>query len=691
MLLAEGSSFAISDPAGDMTGAGLHGLFLGDLRVLSRWELRVNGASPEPITVAPDGPFAATFVSRARAAADTAEPSLVVLRRRQVASGLVEEIEVRNFGDEAAYCSVELWAEADFASLSEVRDGAAHTGGGVLADAEGPELSFRYRRADARFGIRVLFPEAARVGPDGAAFEAIVPAGGRWTATVDVYSAADGEAGNGGAAAGAHPRSAARAQPAERLARWRRQVPLVFTDYPPLEQALRRSAEDLGSLRLFDPDHPERVLVAAGVPWSMAVYGRDSLLTSWMALPLDPDLAMGVLQTLARFQGSEVDPRTEEEPGRILYRMRFGAPEAPGGLSYGSVDATPLFVMLLGELRRWGLASEVVDELLPHADRALEWVREHGDRDGDGYVEYRRQSDRSPVNQGWKDSPRGIRFSDGRVAEPPIAVAEVQGYVYAAYVARAHFAREAGDEAAARSWHTRAAELKAAFNRDFWLPHRGWYALALDADKRPVDALCSNMGHCLWTGIVDEERAPVVAERLMSPEMFSGWGLRTLGSTMGGYNPVSYHCGAVWPHDTAIAAAGLMRYGFVEEAQRLAMGMLAAAASSGGRLPELMSGLSRDELPSVAPHPGACSPQACSAAAPLLLLRSLLRFDPWVPNGRVWLAPALPEEIGHLVVDRVPLGGARIRIEVDGPSLKVEGLPAGVELVQAGRRPLTAG
>jgi glycogen debranching enzyme len=413
-----------------------------------------------------------------------------------------------------------------------------------------------------------------------------------------------------------------------------------------------------------------------------------------MALIVDPDLALGVLQTLARFQGDQVDQRNEEEPGRILHEMRFGDATTlslgGGRVYYGTADATPLFVMLLGELRRWGLAREAVDQLLPHADRAMQWIEEYGDADGDGYVEYQRKTDRGLTNQGWKDSHDGIRYATGRIAQAPIALCEVQGYVYGALLARHYFAVEQGDTATADRYRAKAVELKRRFNEDFWLDDRGWFAVGLDPDKRPIDSLASNMGHCLWTGIIDEEKAPLVAKRLLSPEMFSGWGIRTLASTMGGYNPISYHCGSVWPHDNALIAAGLMRYGFVEEAQRVIMGMLDAAMTQGARLPELFSGLDRAEFPSVVSYPTSCSPQAWAAAASLLFLRTLLRFDPWVPHGKVWVNPALPDELHYLKVERIPLAGGRVSIEVHDGDVKVEGLAPDVELITEARHPLTA-
>jgi glycogen debranching enzyme len=263
--------------------------------------------------------------------------------------------------------------------------------------------------------------------------------------------------------------------------------------------------------------------------------------------------------------------------------------------------------------------------------------------------------------------------------------------VYGAYLARGYFAEESGQSDAAHHWFGKAAALKKAFNRDFWLEKQEWFAMGLDADKRPIDALASNMGHLMWTGIVDEDKASRVAELLLSPDLFSGWGVRTLASSMSGYNPVSYHCGSVWPHDNAVIAAGLMRYGRVEEAQRVIMAMLDAARVQGGRLPELFSGLSRDEFPLVVSYPTSCSPQAWAAGAPLMFLRTLLRLDPWVPHGKVWLDPVLPERLGAIHVQRIPLAGSRVSVMVGADGrCTVDGLPDGIELVTRPRNPLTA-
>ena len=469
-------------------------------------------------------------------------------------------------------------------------------------------------------------------------------------------------------------------------------LPVRFVGDPDIRKTLDRSNEDLGSLRIYDAVHPERQVVAAGAPWFMALFGRDSLLTSYMTVSIAPKLGLGTLQTLADHQGKRLDARTEEQPGRILHEVRLGL--GSGRLIgestyYGSIDSSPLFVVLLGELRRWGCPRHEIAHLLPAADRALDWIRDYGDRDQDGFVEYERSDEQGLINQGWKDSWDGISFADGSLAEPPIALCEVQGYVYSAYLARGLLAKDVGDEEEAERWIARATDLKQRFNEAFWLPDRGYYAIALDRDKRPVDSRASNMGHCLWSGIVDEDKAAAVADHLVSPEMFSGWGVRTLATDMGAYNPASYHNGSVWPHDNALIVAGLMRYGLIDQAKRIAFGILDAAASFGGRLPELFCGFDRNRYPDPVPYPTSCSPQAWASAAPVLIMRSLARLDPCVPNGDLWIAPAFPEEFGTVYIENLPLAGTRVSIDYTATSLRVEGLPDGISL-HSTPRPLRA-
>jgi glycogen debranching enzyme len=713
VTLVDESTFAISARSGDIVPGGSHGLFVRDTRILSRLELRINGSRLEPLAAVTFDPFSVTFVGRTAPPPGRADSPLMVFRSRHVGRGMREDLTIHNFGDEPTVCLIEGFVDADFADLFAVKEGRGADGDGeVERRVEGATLTMAYRRGAMSRGVEVRFSAdtgdldplpstpaepargqvTLRLAEDLATVEVVVPPHGRWSGCMEVAPVIDSTTVDPRYRCG---QPVARATPSERLAEWRQQVPHVQTTHEGLRSVVQRSAEDLGALRIFDPDFPDRVVVAAGAPWFMTVFGRDSLLTAWMALLVDPDLALGVLQTLARFQGSEIDPRRDEQPGRILHEMRFGEAATlslgGGSIYYGSADATPLFVMLLGELRRWGLGRDQVDELLPNADRALAWIEDFGDADGDGYVEYERMTDRGLANQGWKDSWDGVRYADGSVARAPIALAEVQGYVYAAYLARAHFAAESGDGVTYQRYRQKAADIKAAFNRDFWLEDRQWFAMGLDAQKRPIDALASNMGHCLFTGIVDEDKAAAVTRHLVSPAMFNGWGVRTLASSMPGFNPVSYHCGSVWPHDTAIIAAGLSRYGFAEEAQQLIMALFDAGAASGGRLPELFTGLDRREFPVPVAYPTSCSPQAWSAASPLLCLRTLLRFDPWVPYGKTWLAPQVPEAIGALRVEGIPLAGSRVDVEVSADGkVSLSGLPEGIELVDTPRNPVTA-
>jgi glycogen debranching enzyme len=689
VTLVEGQTFCLSSRSGDIAPELPHGLFVLDTRVVSRLELRLNGHLTETLAVATPDPFSATFVCRGAPLAGAADASLVLFRHRHIGRGMREQLVLTNHGLDSTAVTIELRCDADFADLFAVKEGRA-----VPRDrhheADHQQLRFIGVSTPSARRVQVGLSPPADVQPTVARWTLVLAPRETWRACVEIS-----------VTLGDHeivPRFRCgepdeETVPSQRLASWRARLPAVSTDCAAFADALKHSGEDLGALRIFDPDHPELPILAAGAPWFMTVFGRDSLITGWMTLPADPSLAHGVLETLARFQGQKIDPITEEEPGKILHEMRFGgaAGLALGGgdVYYGSIDATPLFVMLLGELRRWGLEDELVERLLPHADRALAWIDDYGDRDGDGYVEYGRRNPEGLLNQGWKDSWDAVRFADGTLPSPPIALCEVQGYVYAAYIARAHFAWEAGDAAMCAHYEHKAAELRRRFNEDFWLEEAGTYAMGLDADKRPIDAVTSNVGHCLWTGIVDPARAAMVADRLLAPDMFSGWGVRTLASSMAAYNPVSYHNGSVWPHDNALCAAGLGRYGFTEHAHKIIEGQVAVATSAGGRLPELFAGFARDEMPVPGSYPASCSPQAWAAASPLLWLRTLLRLDPWVTHGKVFVAPAMPAWMQRMLVDGIRLGEHRLTITVDHDQVSVvDG--GGHDLIRVPRAPLTA-
>jgi glycogen debranching enzyme len=701
VTLLEGTTFCICETSGDIRPGAAQGLFVRDTRLISRLELSINGHVPEPLAPQSREPFACTFLSRMPPSDGLADSTLLVTRRRVLSDGMDESIMLRNMSSEPLPVNLRIGVQGDFADVFEVKEGRAHS---EPADLEGLSVTFdddairlssqagTHLRGASITGAR--HPDAElEVSASHLTWHAVVPAHGTWGTSLRITPSLDGKDLIEFRAAATHGHSG-HAGPEQRLADWRRQSPLVRASDRRLAAVFAASTEDLGSLRIFDPDHADRAVIAAGAPWFMTIFGRDSLITSWMILPLDPSLALGTLRTLASLQGTKVDMATEEQPGKILHEMRFGMQASLwlGGSSvyYGSVDATPLFVMLLGELRRWGLNRRVVDELLPNADRALDWIVSYGDADGDGFVEYARTTELGLANQGWKDSFDGITFADGQIAEPPIALAEVQGYVYAAFLAKSHFCSEREDAEGAAYWAGKAEQLKDDFNKAFWMPDKGYFALGLDKDKRQIDSLASNQGHCLWTGIVDAGKAAAVARNLTGHEMFSGFGIRTLASSSGGYNPMSYHNGSVWPHDNAICAAGLMRYGFVREAQQVSVGILEAAEWFGGRLPELFCGFDRTEFSEPVYYPTSCSPQAWASAAPFHLLRTLLRFDPSVPNGKLWCDPALPATFLPLHIESMHVAGARVAIDVTEDGWSLDGLGEILTLVRSGRDPLTS-
>jgi len=690
VTLVEGQTFCISGQTGDVSPHFPQGLFVYDTRIMSGFELRVNGHPLEPLTVDLEEPFAATFVGRVHPRDGRADSDLVCFRSRAIGQGMRERITVTNYGAQEAPIDVELRCDVDFADLFEVKESRVHRPDGRSHAATDTGLRFTLDEGATHKEVELRTLDRPAVDDATLMWTGTLAPKEQWGICIEVIATLGDEV--------LVPRFRCRATdavslPAIRLASWRASLPEVETDNAMLDQTVRKSGADLGALRIFDPEHPDVPILAAGAPWFMTIFGRDSLLTAWMTLIAEPMLAAGVLETLARFQGDDVNLLTEEEPGKILHEMRFGTSArsafGSGEVYYGSIDATPLFVMLLGELRRWDVADDVIARLLPHADRALDWVERFGDRDGDGYVEYARHSERGLANQGWKDSWDAIGFSNGDLAHAPIALCEVQGYVYAAYIARAHFAREAGDDALEEVYTKKARELWTRFNEDFWLDEHGWYALGLDADKRPIDALASNLGHCLWTGIIDPDRADIVVKHLMSDDMFSGWGLRTLASSMSAFNPVSYHNGSVWPHDNAIAAAGMMRYGFVEEAHRVIRAQLDVAAAFGGRLPELFAGFERGHPATPAVYPTSCSPQAWASAAPLLWLRSLLRIDPWATQQEVRIAPELPPWIKRLCVDRIRIADRLITVNVEGGNVEINGAE-GLRVIRTPRVPVTS-
>jgi glycogen debranching enzyme len=446
---------------------------------------------------------------------------------------------------------------------------------------------------------------------------------------------------------------------------WTRGTTSVATDHELFNRTINRSVADLRLLMNDGPAEGDRY-VAAGVPWFATLFGRDSIITAFQTLAFRPQIAVETLEVLASLQATEVDEWRDAEPGKILHELRFGetarAGELPHSPYYGSIDSTPLWLVLLGATYDWTGDVALVDRLWPNALAALRWIDEWGDRDGDGFVEYERRSPRGLLNQGWKDSGDAIRDRNGQEARAPIALAEVQGYVYDAKHRMAALAEVRDESALAEKLRREAEELRARFEEAFWIADQRYYAMALDGDKRPADAIGSNAGQCLWSGIVAEERARDVADRLLGPELYSGWGIRTYASGQPGYNPFGYHTGTVWPHDTSLAAAGLKRYGFQEEANSLVGHVFEAAQHfTEYRLPELFCGFDRQTAPMPVPYPVACSPQAWSAGAAFMFLQTMLGLRPHADRNELELfRPNLPDWLGKVTVTNLRVGEASV-------------------------------
>jgi glycogen debranching enzyme len=677
VICVRGESFVISAPNGDIDPGGDHGVYVRDTRFVSRLELRVDGRIPTHLSGASVGGSRAVFHSYLVPSRDTAiDPTVSITRRRSIDGGLREEIVLTNAGADAVTSRVELLAASDFAYIFDVKHGRVLDTS--VPERDGDTLAFRRADGQERATIRLA---GARAEDGRLVAEVTLPAGGSETLVVEIHAAdLHGEV----AAPGPSPPVSLRPHLDDE-----RPVaaggPTIRCSDPRFSRLVRRSFSDLESLTLEDDEVPGDRYAAAGSPWFLTLFGRDSIWAARMALPHDLDLARGTLRVLARRQGTDVDPITEEEPGKILHEVRRGALVDRGDLPpvyYGTVDATPLFVTLVHEAWCWGLPDAEVQALLPNVEAALAWLRDHGDPDGDGFVEYVQHGGRSLANQGWKDSHDGIRFADGSIARAPLALSEVQAYAYDAAVRGAalldHFGRPGGD-----AWRAWAADLRERFRAAFWVDHPdGAYpAVALDEHKRPVDAIASNMGHLLVTDLLDPEETALVAARLAHPGMSSGWGLRTLSSRSGGFNPLSYHCGAVWPHDTAIAVWGLARTGHAAAATTLLRGLVRAAPTFNYRLPELFSGVSASDAPLPVPYPSACRPQAWAAGGALLLVRALLGVDAHLPTGRVTLRPVTPAPFERLELAGIPLAGGRIDISLRDEAVSVELHGAPVDVV----------
>ncbi|HEV3321251.1 MAG TPA: glycogen debranching N-terminal domain-containing protein [Solirubrobacteraceae bacterium] len=652
LSVLDGSTFVVGDRRGDVrVDAGReHGFFCDDTRFLSRWVLRVGEAPLELLGLDQSAHFAAQFFLTPRVGPDEEAPCSI-MRRRLIDHVWMEEVTVTNHRHEHSEVRVVLELDADFADLFEVKDGVVAKREVSCRHDDGA-LTLAYERAGFQRSVTIAASRTAAVTRRGFVYSLRLAPGEQWSTTFTLTPHA---AQPGVAFAQREPRGSLaqlRASKSAELEQWLAGAPVLQTRDTALARTYRASLSDLGALRLH-PDLGEgATLPAAGLPWFMALFGRDSLITSFQALPYLPGLAATTLRVLAARQAERRDDFHEQEPGKILHELRFGEltarGERPHSPYYGTADATPLFLILLDEYHRWSGDTELVRTLEPGARAALAWIEDSGDADGDGYVEYAcRNHATGLVNQCWKDSWDAIQRADGTLARGPIATCEIQGYVYDARRRCARLAREVwGDPALAERLERQAADLRERFRRDFWMPERGCHALALDGEKRQVDSLTSNIGHLLWSGLLDEDEAAATAERLLDEQLYSGWGVRTLGTHEAGYNPLGYHTGTVWPHENSLIAAGLARYGHRTAASTIASTILQAAPYFEHRLPEVFAGYPASVTSVPVAFPTASRPQAWAAGTPLLLLSTLLDLNPGSTDADV----EVPCGIGHVAL-----------------------------------------
>ena len=687
-MLADGHSFAIFDAGGDIVESPLEalGLFNRDTRYLSRFELRVAGEVPY---------FLNSFLSddKAQLRVNLTNPDLsdggtISLPRNAIAlqrswalgpATLFHRLLVRNYTQTRVALEIEMRFAVDFADLFEVRGvKRAHHGDTLAPQRHHDSLKFLYRGLDQalRYSAFHFNRAPTRLDAERATYALELDAETDVTLELRIECGNEGDPDSappmgkvGGAHASTvsfdHALAARHAQVAQAEAGWAK----VTVGNALAGSLLRHSEHDLMALMAHDA---RGTYIMAGIPWFATLFGRDSIITALSLLPFSPAVAAGTLRTLARFQGTEVNADRDEQPGKIVHEMRFGEMavlrEIPFGRYYGSVDSTPLFLWLYGRYVATTGDLKLAEELWPNVERALEWIDKYGDPDGDGYIEYMSETPQGLANQGWKDSFDSISHADGTLARAPIALCEVQGYVYAAYTTIAEVAARMNRNAVASRLSDRANALKSAFTRDFWLDDEGFVALALDGDKKPCRVMTSNGAHCLATGLLDRDQSATLATRLMADDMFSGWGVRTLSINARRYNPMSYHNGSVWPHDNGIAALGLAQIPGREGVTRIMRGMFDSAFElHAGSLPELFCGFAREPRLGPVPYPVACHPQAWAAASVMMMLQALLglRIDGF--ERRIVIdSPVLPDWIGALSVEGLRVGTGAVSFTVRG-------------------------
>jgi glycogen debranching enzyme len=684
LRILEGATFCICDDLGDLHG-NVEGLFAEDTRFLSSLKLTINGKRPLLLSSDKIEYFSAAFFMRNPLTDGLAPDALSIRRERFVGDGMQDSFVLQNQSMERVEFDVELDVGADFADIFAVKDFDFALGDPLRAKPLPDRRPVEYEPERNQFLIsddgdlplktQVIFSKRGEVNGSTITFHLALEPRERWDLHVEVFPLPDGELVAPRFAELRFGEEVGRVR--DSLAAWQLRVPQLRSSWDALGHAFGQSVSDLASLRMRSDNGAIGKLPGAGVPWFMTVFGRDTIITCLQTLLFGPELARTALEVLADLQAKEDDPARDAEPGKIVHEVRHGkAARTWHERYYGTVDATPLYLILLSEVWRWTDDAALVRDLKAPALAALDWIDKYGDRDGDGFVEYERRTEHGLENQSWKDSWDSQRFHDGRLASTPIAPCEVQGYVYDAKRRVAELAREVWrDRDLATRMDREADELRKRFDEAFWVEDRGgFYALALDGEKQQVDSLCSNIGHLLWSGIVPANRVDAIVDQLMGDDLWSGWGVRTMSTADAGYNPLSYHNGTVWPHDNSIVATGLARYARWPEAQRVIQRMLTAAQHFNYQLPEVFAGMRRSETPFPIAYPTAARPQAWAAGTPVLLLQALLGLQPDRRRHALETVapPELPSWAGTIRLSGVRAFGTLWDVRLENGSVKVD-------------------
>jgi len=698
VTINQGTTFMVTDLRGEIQFRTEQGIFAGDTRFVSYYRLYVNGLPWDLLTSSSINYYAARFELANPAVSteggDVAAHDVGLTVRRRVADGIHEDLDLASYAAKPVRFQLEIAVRCDFADLFEVRSRRQVRRGNTSTgwNAAQSELATTYVNGD--FQRRLLFHVDQSGSPAGFAngrvvFNVELAPGQQWHACIN-YILVEGQrvrrpadTCDPGAESG---RELGRLQ-----AEWRQQATKLTSANEDVYRAFTQSVEDMGALRMHGQDLARHVWVpAAGVPWYVALFGRDSLIASLQNMIVQAPFALGALKRLAQHQATEMDDWRDAEPGKILHELREGElahfHKTPHDPYYGTADATILYLIVLHETWRWSGSLDLLREHRVVAERCLEWIDRYGDLDGDGFQEYRTRSTQGYENMAWKDSGDAILYPDGSPVRQPKALCELQGYAFDAKLRMAEVFAALGEPARAASLRQQAAELQRRFEAEFWCEDLGFYALCLDPAKKPVASITSNVGHCLWTGIVRPDRARRVVQRLLQPDMWSGWGVRTLAASHPAYNPYSYHRGSIWPHDNGILALGLKRYGFADETARLARDIFEAASYFAQyRIPELYAGLERRPGSFPVQFVGANVPQAWAAGSVFHLLQAILGLRADAAAHRLFVNPTLPSWLPDVELDGVQVGRSRLRLRFwredgqsrwdvagqDGPAIKV--------------------